>query len=248
MTNPKPILKVQGVTRRFGGLVAVDNVSFEVRQGEKLGVIGPNGSGKTTLFSLISGFVKPDAGSVRLLGEEVAGLAPHVITRRGMGRTFQIVRPFPDVTVLDNVTIGALVHEKRVDRARAHAAEVLHLCGLYDKRNVLGGALQLVDRKRLEIARTLAGNPKLLLLDETMAGLRPREADAALELIQTIHEQGITILIVEHMMRILMSVADRVLVLNQGKVIANDVPAVVSRDPRVIEAYLGSKYAQAQQG
>jgi branched-chain amino acid transport system ATP-binding protein len=248
MTNPKPILKVQGVTRRFGGLVAVDNVSFEVRQGEKLGVIGPNGSGKTTLFSLISGFVKPDAGSVRLLGEEVAGQAPHVITRRGMGRTFQIVRPFPDVTVLDNVTIGALVHEKRVDRARAHAAEVLHLCGLYDKRNVLGGALQLVDRKRLEIARTLAGNPKLLLLDETMAGLRPREADAALELIQTIHEQGITILIVEHMMRILMSVADRVLVLNQGKVIANDVPAVVSRDPRVIEAYLGSKYAQAQQG
>lgn len=241
------ILNVENVSKRFGGLLALDEVSFKVRQGDILGVIGANGSGKTTLFSIISGFVEPTAGSVQLQGVEMAGRRPHEVAQHGIGRTFQIVRPFPDVSVFDNVVIGALAHEHKVGHAKARAAEVLDLCGLYEKRNLLGGALPLVDRKRLEIARALAGNPNVLLLDEAMAGLRPREVDAALELIKAIHDQGVTLLIVEHVMRILMGLADRVLVLNHGQVIAEDAPTVVSRDPNVIEAYLGKKYAQTQQ-
>lgn len=240
------ILSVDGITKRFGGLVALRDVSFEVAEGEIFGVIGANGSGKSTLFSVISGFLKPTAGSVHLQGEAINGSRPHTVAQRGIGRTFQIVRPFPDVTVLDNVLIGALAHENKISRARSRAMETLELCDLYDRRSRLAGALPLVDQKRLEIARALAGAPRVLLLDETMAGLRPKEIEAALKLIHTIQEQGTTILIVEHMMRILMGVVDRVLVLSQGKVIANDLPYTVSQNPDVIKAYLGSKYAQAQ--
>ncbi len=241
------ILRIEGINKRFGGLQALRDVSFDVRRGEKLGLIGPNGSGKTTLFSAISGFIRPDSGRVVFGAHQIAGLPPHAIAGLGLGRTFQVVRPFADVSVLDNVIIGALKAERNMRRARECALAVLARCGLADRRHHLAGSLQLVDRKRLEIARILAGGPKVFLLDETMAGLRPGEADSALKLIQSINDEGVTLIIVEHMMRILMSIVDRVVVLNGGQVIGNDVPKVISRDPHIIEAYLGSKYAEAQQ-
>lgn len=247
VSSDSPILRISGINKRFGGLQALGDVSFDVQPGEKLGLIGPNGSGKTTLFSAISGFIRPDSGQVFFEGQQIAGLAPHAIATRGLGRTFQVVRPFTDVTVLDNVIIGALKKERNVRAARERALVVLERCGLIERRNQVAASLQLVDRKRLEIARILAGDPKVFLLDETMAGLRVGEADSALKLIQSINDEGITLIIVEHMMRILMSIVDRVVVLNGGRVIGNDVPKVIARDPQIIEAYLGSKYAEAQQ-
>ena len=240
------ILRIEGINKRFGGLHALRDVSFDVSRGEKLGLIGPNGSGKTTLFSVISGFVQPNAGSVYLDSERISGSKPHAITKRGLGRTFQVVRPFVDATVLDNVVVGALKVESNVRQAKELAETTLERCGLHDRRFQIARSLQLVDRKRLEIARILAGDPKVFLLDETMAGLRPREAESALELIQSINDDGVTLIIVEHMMRILMSIVDRVVVLNHGQVIGNDSPKVISRDPKIIEAYLGRNYAETQ--
>src|SRR5690625_1157080 len=240
------ILRVEGISKRFGGLQALGDVHFNVQRGEKLGLICPNGSGKTTLFSVISGFVQPNAGSVYLESEKISESKPHAITKLGLGRTFQVVRPFVDATVLDNVVVGALKTETSVARAKEIAEATLERCGLYERRNHMARSLQLVDRKRLEIARILAGDPKVFLLDETMAGLRPREAESALKLIQSINDDGVTLIIVEHMMRILMSIVDRVVVLNHGQVIGNDLPKVISRDPKIIEAYLGRNYAETQ--
>ncbi len=236
------LLTVTGVTKRFRGLLAVDRASFAVQPGEVYGVIGPNGAGKTTLFNMIAGVHPPDEGEIAFGGARIDGLAPDEICRRGVGRTFQIVRPFPALSVEDNVIVGALLRRPDVASARRHAHDVLARLDLYDKRMQPAAALTLPDRKRLEVARALATDPKLLLLDEVMAGLRPTETDRMVGILTGLNrETGLTILLIEHVMRAVMSLAGRVLVLHHGAVIAEGVPAAVVRDPVVIESYLGAE-------
>ncbi|MGC1696841.1 MAG: ABC transporter ATP-binding protein, partial [Pseudolabrys sp.] len=215
------LLSVQGVSKRFRGLVAVDRVSFEVPEGGIFAVIGPNGAGKTTLFNMIAGMFPPDGGSITFAGERIEHLPADGICRRGIGRTFQIVRPFPGLSVEDNVIVGALLHRRHVDAARVHAHEVLRRLDLYDKRIQRASALTLPDRKRLEMARALATDPKLLLLDETMAGLRPTETDRIVAILRELNrETGLTILLIEHVMRAVMALAAHILVLHHGATIA----------------------------
>ena len=236
------LLSIDAVSKRFRGLVAVDRVSFEVPEGAIFAVIGPNGAGKTTLFNVIAGVYAPDAGSVTFAGERIDGLAPDSICRRGIGRTFQIVRPFPALTVEDNVIVGALLHRRHVEAAREHALEVLRRLDLYDKRAQRASSLTLPDRKRLEVARALATDPKLLLLDEVMAGLRPTEMDRMVAILRELNrETGLTILLIEHVMRAVMALASRILVLHHGAAIAEGEPADVVRDPAVIHSYLGAE-------
>jgi branched-chain amino acid transport system ATP-binding protein len=236
------LLVVDQVIKRFRGLTAVDGASFQVGAGEIFAVIGPNGAGKTTLFNLIAGVLAPDAGAISFEGTRIDGLAPDAICRRGIGRTFQLVRPFPALTVEDNALVGALLRRPSVGAARAHAHEVLHRLDLYDKRHQLASALTLPDRKRLEVARALATDPKLLLLDEVMAGLRPAETDRMVAILRTLNrESGITILLIEHVMRAVMALAARVLVLHHGAAIAEGTPETVVRDPAVIDSYLGAE-------
>ena len=234
------LLSVDGVSKRFRGLLAVDQVGFEVPQGAIFAVIGPNGAGKTTLFNMIAGVFAPDGGSITFAGERTDGLAPDKICRRGIGRTFQIVRPFPALTVEDNVIVGALLHRPHTRDARAHALEVLRRLDLYDKRGQRASALTLPDRKRLEVARALATEPKLLLLDEVMAGLRPTETDRMVAILRELNrESGLTILLIEHVMRAVMALASRVLVLHHGAAIAEGAPQEVVQDRAVINSYLG---------
>jgi branched-chain amino acid transport system ATP-binding protein len=236
------LLVVDQVIKRFRGLTAVDGASFQVGAGEIFAVIGPNGAGKTTLFNLIAGVFAPDAGAISFEGTRIDGLAPDAICRRGIGRTFQLVRPFPALTVEDNALIGALLRRPSVEAARAHAHEVLRRLDLYDKRHQLASALTLPDRKRLEVARALATDPKLLLLDEVMAGLRPAETDRMVAILRTLNrESGITILLIEHVMRAVMALAARVLVLHHGAAIAEGTPETVVRDQAVIDSYLGAE-------
>jgi branched-chain amino acid transport system ATP-binding protein len=236
------ILQVAGVSKTFGGLRAVSDVTFSVPDGAMFAVIGPNGAGKTTLFNLIAGALPPTAGSITFAGERIDGLTPDKICRRGIGRTFQIVRPFPGLTVEDNVVIGALLRRPDVPSATRHAHEVLARLDLYDKRNQMASSLTLPDRKRLEVARALATDPKLLLLDEVMAGLRPTETDRMVEiLIKLNKESGLTILLIEHVMRAVMSLASRILVLHHGRPIAEGLPAEVTRNPEVVKSYLGAE-------
>ena len=235
------LLSLDAVGKRFRGLVAVDQVSFAVPQGAIFAVIGPNGAGKTTLFNMIAGAMAPDAGAIVFAGERVDGLPADTICRRGIARTFQIVRPFPALSVEDNVIVGALLHRRDVEAARTQAHELLRRLDLFDKRNRIASTLTLPDRKRLEVARALATGPRLLLLDEVMAGLRPTETDRMVAILQSLNRDGLTILLIEHVMRAVMALASRVLVLDHGVTIAEGTPAAVVRDPAVVLSYLGAE-------
>jgi branched-chain amino acid transport system ATP-binding protein len=236
------LLQVEGVSKRFRGLVAVDRLSFEVPEGSIYAVIGPNGAGKTTLFNTIAGVFRPDGGEILFAGERIDGLREDEICRRGVGRTFQIVRPFPALTVEDNVTVGALLRHHSVPDAQARARQILERLDLADKRMQRASALTLPDRKRLEVARALATGPKLLLLDEVMAGLRPTETDRMVAILRELNrEMGVTILLIEHVMRAVMALAARILVLHHGAAIAEGAPQEVVRDQAVVHSYLGAE-------
>ena len=236
------LLSVAAVSKRFRGLLAVDRVSFDVEAGEIFAVIGPNGAGKTTLFNIIAGVFPADEGAISFDGSRIDGRPPDEVCRRGIGRTFQLVRPFPGLTVEDNVIVGALLRRPHVAEARDHAQHVLARLDLLGKRNLPASALTLPDRKRLEVARALATDPKLLLLDEVMAGLRPTETDRIVKILLDLNrETGLTILLIEHVMRAVMALADRVLVLHHGAPIAQGAPEAVVREPSVVKSYLGEE-------
>jgi branched-chain amino acid transport system ATP-binding protein len=235
------MLVVSGLTRRFRGLVAVRDVSFEVRSGEIVALIGPNGAGKTTCFNLIAGALAPTSGSVLLDGSDITALAPEAIALRGLIRTFQIVRPMGGMTVLENVMVGALARTSDVAAAAGIAAAALARIGLAGKSDALASSLTLPDRKMLELARALAARPRILLLDEVMAGLRPAESDRIVALVRELHAGGMTVLLIEHVMRVVMALAGRVIVLHHGEKLAEGTPAEIGANPQVIESYLGRK-------
>jgi len=235
------ILRCDGVTKRFGGLVAVDNVSISVKKGEFVGLIGPNGAGKTTLFNCISGYYKPDKGRIYFKGIDVTGKPPYVLAKLGMGRTFQIVKPLPRLTVLENVIISVLLKTEDIEDAYKKAVDMLDYVGLRDKMLLPARSLNVAEKKRLELARALALDPELLLLDEVVAGLNPTETDNMLNLLRDIHKKGHTIIMVEHVMRAVMNVSERIIVLHHGKVIAKGTPSEVANNPQVIEVYLGKE-------
>lgn len=235
-----PLLEATGLRKTYRGLVAVVGLDLAVGEREIVGLIGPNGAGKTTTFALLSGFVAPDAGDVRFAGERIRGLEPYAIARRGLVRTFQIAKPLAGMTVLENVMVGALARARQPKRARTESEAVLARVGLERRRDRLAGELGTVDRKRLELARALATQPRLLLLDEVAAGLTPAEAEALVAIIRALRDDGIAILLIEHVMAAVMTLSDRVIVLDHGEKIAEGTPAAVARDPRVVAAYLGA--------
>lgn len=240
------ILEVRNLSRRFGGLWALRDVSFSVQQGEILGIIGPNGAGKSTLINLITGHLRPTSGQVVVGGKDVTGRRPWAIAHDGVARTFQIVKPFRGLTVRENVAIGAMHGNERdgsVRDALATADEILNLVGIAQHADAAPGQLSVADARRLELAKALASRPRLLLLDEVMAGLRTQEIDAAVDLIHRLRDSGITIVAVEHVMKAIVSVSDQLLVLHHGSILAMGAPRQVLADERVIEAYLGHRYA-----
>ena len=233
------LLDVERLTKGFGGVLAVSDVSLTLEAGELLGVMGPNGSGKTTLFNLIAGALRPDRGRIRFQGHDIAGLSPHRVCARGVARTFQLVRPFAGLSALDNVRVGCLYGRRRGAGARTEALRLLALVGLEDRAATPAAALTLMDRKRLELARALATGPDLLLLDEFMAGLNPTETAAAMGLIRRLVADGLSVLMVEHIVWALMDLARRIVVLSAGEKIADGPPAAVAADSRVVDVYLG---------
>jgi len=236
------LLRLDQVIKRFGGLVANDRVCLEVHEGEILGLIGPNGAGKTTLFNCISGFHPPDGGRIFFRDQDIIGMSPEEIARIGIARTFQIVRIFKDLTVLDNTVVGALLRARTVGEARERALRVLEFTGLKDKMDRLAAHLTIADKKRLELSRALATHPTLLLLDEVMAGLNPQEIREAVELVRAIRASGVTVFVVEHVMEAIMTVCDRIAVLDYGRKIAEGPPASIATNEDVIKAYLGVGY------
>jgi branched-chain amino acid transport system ATP-binding protein len=236
------MLAISGVSKSFRGLKAVSRASFEVGEGSIVGLIGPNGAGKTTLFNMVAGVYAPDEGAIAFQGRPIAGLRPDQVCAAGIGRTFQIVKPFAGLSVLDNVIVGALLRSKDVPSARRHAAGIVDKLGLGAKAELPASALTLPDRKRLEVARALATRPRLLLLDEVMAGLRPTECDQMVEVFRELNRaEGLTILLIEHVMRAVMALAQRIVVLNHGEIIAHGAPDDVVRDRAVLECYLGEE-------
>jgi len=238
-------LETRGLAKRFGGLTATNDVSFALERGARHALIGPNGAGKTTAFNLIMGFHRPDAGSVRAFGRELVGLRPHAVCAHGLARTFQVAKPFGGMTVLENVMTGAFLRERDPGSARERAREAMVFVGLSSKENVPARDLTTIDQRRLEMARALATQPKLLLLDEVMAGLNPTEVDQAVALVQKLAERGLTIVIVEHLMRAVLALAKHIVVLDHGQKIAEGSPNDVMKNPEVIHAYLGSSAGHA---
>src|ERR1700739_814608 len=241
-------LVIRGLSKRFGGLRAVQDVSFSVKENETVALIGPNGAGKTTSFNLITGFHRPDAGSVRALGREIVGRKPHDICALGLARTFQVAKPFGAMTVLDNVMTGAFLRDKNTAVAREKAREAIEFVGLSAKAKNAAKDLTTIDQRRLEMARALATQPRLLLLDEVMAGLNPSEIDQAVALVGKLSQRGLTIVIVEHVMRAIMARARHIVVLDHGQKIAEGTPKEIVENPEVIRAYLGSGYSHAPPG
>jgi branched-chain amino acid transport system ATP-binding protein len=235
----EPLLRVDGVSKRFGGLLAVDNVSLDVQVGRITALIGPNGAGKTTLFAMISGFLTPGSGHIHHRGEDITGVPPYRLARRGIARTFQIVRPFAGLTVHENIAVGAHLSRRSRTAARDAAAQVAQLVALEDLLDKPAASLTVAGRKRLELARALATEPGLLLLDEVLAGLNPTELAAMVPTIRAIADRGITIVMIEHVMQAVMSLAQHVYVLAEGRVLTDGAPQAVVGDARVIEAYLG---------
>jgi branched-chain amino acid transport system ATP-binding protein len=240
------LLEVSEITKKFGGLIAVNRLSLSIEQGEIVALIGPNGAGKTTAFNVISGYYKPDYGKVHFGGKDITGLRPDQICRLGLARTFQICRPFCGISVLDNVMVGAYSCTNNTNAARKKALEVLDFIGMADLADQPAGNLPIGWRKKLEIARSLATSPKLLLLDESMAGLRPCEINETIEIVRKVAKSGTSILLVEHVMKVVMSLAQRIVVLHHGEKIAEGDPESIVKNQQVIDAYLGEAYVTGQ--
>jgi branched-chain amino acid transport system ATP-binding protein len=233
------LIEVINVSKHFGGLAAIRDVSFEIKTGEILGLIGPNGAGKTTLFNVVNGFYPPTKGEVSFKGKRISNLEPHEICKLGIARTFQVVKPLQRMSVLDNVVASAFLRAKNKSEAVQIASETLNFTGLYDDKNVISKGLPLGKRKKLEIARALATKPEVLLLDESFAGLNHSELNDSIEIIKKIKERGITIMIIEHHMKVIMAISDRIVVINYGEKIAEGTSQEIRNNPLVIEAYLG---------